>query len=175
MAEVHIIGSLVGASEFPKSALCCHWEIIAGEFWSPVEGELAGQTHVDAPLDPELTVWNHPIDIHFTTTSLAGWPRLRVQVFHQDVFGRNELYGYGFAHLPCSPGLHKIDIATWRPVGTGADQLWSYFLGATPQLRNLDLIDSPTDRFRLITSSMGKVHLEIAVMPRNFGSNGIEL
>ncbi|EGF82672.1 hypothetical protein BATDEDRAFT_22742 [Batrachochytrium dendrobatidis JAM81] len=150
MAELHILGTLVGASEFPKATLCCQWELTAGEKWTPVEGDLSGQTHVDVPL-------------------------IRVQVYYQDMFGRNELYGYGFAHIPSSPGLHKIDISTWRPVGTPSDQIWSYFLGATPQLKNLDLIDTPTDRFRLITASMGKVHLEINVMLRNFHNHGIDL
>ncbi|KAH6566472.1 hypothetical protein BASA62_006657 [Batrachochytrium salamandrivorans] len=143
MAELHILGTLVGASEFPNSTLCCHWELTAGEQWTPIEGDVSGQTHVDVPLDPDLCVWSYPIDIHLTTTSLSGWPKIRVQVFHQDMFGRNELYGYGFAHIPSSPGLHQIDISTWRPMGTAMDQLWSYFLGATPQLKNLDLIDTP--------------------------------
>ncbi|XJO74875.1 hypothetical protein BDV3_005632 [Batrachochytrium dendrobatidis] len=175
MAELHILGTLVGASEFPKATLCCQWELTAGEKWTPIEGDLSGQTHVDVPLDSNLCVWSHPIDIHLTTTSLLGWPKIRVQVYYQDMFGRNELYGYGFAHIPSSPGLHKIDISTWRPVGTPSDQIWSYFLGATPQLKNLDLIDTPTDRFRLITASMGKVHLEINVMLRNFHNHGIDL
>ncbi len=25
-------------------------------------------------------VWNHPIDVHFGTDSLAGWPRLLIEV-----------------------------------------------------------------------------------------------
>ncbi|KAI8918872.1 B9 domain-containing protein [Entophlyctis helioformis] len=173
MAELHIIGTLVGASEFPKSSLCCHWEVTTSESWSLVEGESTGQTHVDVPLDQDLCVWSHPIDLHYATTSIAGWPKIRVQVYHQDMFGRNELYGYGFAHIPTSPGVHMIDIATWRPVGTPADQLWSYYLGATPQLKNMDLVDNPADRFRLITTSMGKVHVEVAIVMRNFESNGM--
>eukprot|EP00842_Homolaphlyctis_polyrhiza_P005153 jgi/Hompol1/5639/HPOL_004609-RA len=173
MSEVHIIGSLVGASEFPQNALCCQWEFTAGEHWAVIEGEQTGQTHVDVPMDPELCVWSHPLDIHYATTSLAGWPKIRIQVYHQDMFGRNELYGYGFAHIPSAPGLHRIDISTWRPIGSPMDQLWSYFLGATPQLKNMDLVDNPIDRLRLITTSMGKVHMEIFVMVRNFATNGI--
>ena len=62
-AEVHLIGTLVGASEFPESTLCCKWSIIAGEEWNLIEGETFGQTHVDQPLDKHLTVWSHPIGI----------------------------------------------------------------------------------------------------------------
>lgn len=68
-----------------------------------------------------------------------------IQVYHQDRFGRNELYGYGFTNIPTTPGSHTIEISTWRPTGTFSDQLWgiytfylsAYFLGATPQLKNL--------------------------------------
>ena len=31
------------------------------------------------------------VDIHYSTTSITGWPKIRVQVFYQDMFGRNEL------------------------------------------------------------------------------------
>ena len=34
---------------------------------------------------------------------------------------RNELVGYGFSHLPSSPGLHNIKILTWRPTGDNND------------------------------------------------------
>ena len=30
--------------------------------------------------------------------------------------------GYGFCHVPTSPGNHKIECVTWRPVGTFAEQ-----------------------------------------------------
>ena len=61
MAEVHILGSLVGASGFPKPELSCKWEFISGSEWQLIEGDEAGQTQVDAPEDPSLTVWNHPL------------------------------------------------------------------------------------------------------------------
>lgn len=32
MAEVHIIGQIVGASKFPKQNLFCKWQIHAGMF-----------------------------------------------------------------------------------------------------------------------------------------------
>lgn len=51
----------------------------------------------------------------------------------------------------------------------------AYFLGATPQLKNLDMIANPSDRFRLETMTMGKVYLELNIMTRNFDSNGVVL
>ena len=104
----------------------------------------------------------------------TGWPKIHFQVWHQDAYGRNELYGYGFCHLPTSPGTHEIDCPTWRPVGTMREQISQLFLGGGPQLRNPDLIYSGADRYHLRTMAMGKVHLQIGVIMRNFDKYGIE-
>ncbi|RKO91569.1 B9 domain-containing protein 2 [Blyttiomyces helicus] len=153
MAEVHIIGSLHGATGFPRSELCCKWSLVSGDAWRLVEGEETGQTHVDLPA--------------------VGWPKFHVEVFHQDMFGRNELYGYGFVHVPTTPGVHQLDCVTWRPAGSLLDQLWAFFLGATPQLRDPTLVHTATDRFRLTTVAMGKVHLEVGVVLRGFDGYGV--
>ena len=42
----------------------------------------------------------------------------------QDTFGRNALAGYGFAHVPTSPGQHTIDVVTWQ-VFLGISSLFS--------------------------------------------------
>ena len=91
MAEVHIIGTLTGASDFAVSSLCCKYEVISGQGWNLLEGQPTGQTHVDTPLDGSKFVWNQPIDLHYNSKSLAGWPKLAVKVYNQDMFGRNIL------------------------------------------------------------------------------------
>lgn len=175
MAEVHVIGTLLGATGFPKPELCAKWAIVAGDGWTLLEGDDAGQTQVDIPEDPRYTVWSHPLDIHYATKTVAGWPKMVFQVFHQDVFGRNELYGYGFIHIPTTPGKHVLECVTWRPTGTLMDQIWSFFLGATPQLKSLDLVYNPSDRFRLQTTAMGKVHMEVNVVVRNFTQYNVKV
>ncbi|KAI8611816.1 B9 domain-containing protein 2-like protein [Chytriomyces sp. MP71] len=176
MAELFLIGTIDGASGFPKPELCAKWALIVGDGWTRVEGEDAGQTQVDLPGEDErFTVWSHPIDVHYATKTLSGWPKLMVQVFRQDAFGRNELYGYGFTHIPTTPGTHSIEISTWRPAGTMMDQVWTFFLGATPQLKSMDLVHNPSDRFRLHTRSMGRVHLTVAVAVRGFDEYGVLL
>ena len=49
MAELHIIGTLQGASGFPRSELCCKWAIVAGDDWKVIEGDTEGRTQVDLP------------------------------------------------------------------------------------------------------------------------------
>ena len=38
-----------------------------------------------------MTIWAHPIDVHYTLKGIDGWPRLQLEIFGVDGFGRNEL------------------------------------------------------------------------------------
>ena len=118
MAEVHLIGQLIGASEFPEEkGLFCKFAIQTGAAWKVLavsgeipaihkmgerliqisrtfcnsmvensfclQGRIEGQTQVDKPEEGETSFWSHPIDVHFATRSLQGWPRILLQVYHQ--------------------------------------------------------------------------------------------
>ncbi|XP_052768884.1 B9 domain-containing protein 2-like [Mya arenaria] len=174
MAEVHIIGQIYGATGFPDHSLFCKWGIHAGGAWKVLAGDREGQSQVDNPVNQEAAFFGHPIDIHFATKGLQGWPKLHFQIWHQDSFGRNELYGYGFCHVPTSPGMHNIECQTWKPSGTYREQITQSFLGGGPQLKNPDLIYSSALRCKLVTTAMGTIHLKIGVILRNFDKFGIE-
>ena len=87
---------------------------------------------------------------------------------------RNELVAYGFSHLPTSPGQHNFEIVTWRPSGSLRDTISQFYIGGSHQLRNPDLVISSTDRYRLSTTTMGKVYVQLAVILRNFEKFGVE-
>jgi len=174
MAEVHIIGQIESGLEFPKSNLFCKWGIHAGGAWRLIAGVKEGQTHVDNPIHEEVASWSHPIDVHFATKGIQGWPRLHLQVWNQDIHGRNQLFGYGFVHIPTSPGSHLVECMTWKPVGNFQEEMQSYFVGGCPQLRKSDLVYSGVDRYKLFTKAMGKVIIRLNVIFRNFDKYGIE-
>ncbi|XP_054759744.1 B9 domain-containing protein 2-like [Lytechinus pictus] len=173
MAEVHVIGQILGASGFSNQNLYCKWKIHTGGAWKVIAGIREGQTQVDLPQNENFAVWSHPIDIHFATKGLQGWPKLKFEVYHQDDFGRNELYGYGFCHLPTSPGTHDIQCPTWRPSGTFREQVSQYFIGGASQLRNADMVQS-AERYTLQTVAMGKVHCQLGIILKNFDKYGVE-
>ncbi|KNC46775.1 B9 domain-containing protein 2 [Thecamonas trahens ATCC 50062] len=193
MAEVHVIGEIAGASGFPSSSLFCKWSLEVGasgavigrggeggeayaaaEGWRKISGTTSGRTQVDAPADDAPTVWAHPFDVHYALSTVVGWPRLKVEVWHQDRYGRDELYGYGFVHLPTAPGAHELDIATWRPARSWWDSLKAFFLGGSPELVNDDVVTAPLDRFNLQTESMGFVHVSVNVIHRHFAENDVQ-
>ena len=72
MAELHLIGQIVGASEFPDSSLFCKFGIHTGGAWKVLGGLREGQTQVDNPEIGDTAYWSHPIDIHFATKGLQG-------------------------------------------------------------------------------------------------------
>ncbi|KAM9047317.1 B9 domain-containing protein 2 [Balaenoptera ricei] len=174
MAEVHVIGQIMGATGFSESSLFCKWGIHTGAAWKLLSGVREGQTQVDTPQIGDMAYWSHPIDLHFATKGLQGWPRLHLQVWSQDSFGRCQLAGYGFCHVPSSPGTHQLDCPTWRPLGSWREQLARAFVGGGPQLLHGDAIYSGADRYRLHTAAGGTVHLELGLLLRHFDRYGVE-
>eukprot|EP00075_Anas_platyrhynchos_P015189 XP_027304442.1 B9 domain-containing protein 2-like [Anas platyrhynchos] len=102
-----------------------------------------------------------------------GWPKLHLEVWHQDSLGRSELLGYGFCHVPSTPGCHSLTCVTWRPRGTWGERLRRFWLGGGPQLLNPDPAYAP-DRFRLRTEAAGTVRMELGVILRHFQRYGVQ-
>ncbi|XP_076058537.1 B9 domain-containing protein 2-like [Oratosquilla oratoria] len=174
MAEVHIIGQITGATGFQVSGLFCKWSLQLGVGWRVVEGVTEGQTQVDCPvIDSEQTSWCHPVDIHLATRGIQGWPRIILQVFRQDDYGRVDLCSYGVIHVPTCPGTHKLTCHTWRPTGTFFEEVQRSLIGGGRQLLSTEYIHSGLDRYQLQTTPMGMVHLELGILLRNFEKHGI--
>uniref|UniRef100_A0A8C2UNR7 B9 domain-containing protein 2 n=1 Tax=Chinchilla lanigera TaxID=34839 RepID=A0A8C2UNR7_CHILA len=72
MAEVHVIGQIIGATGFSESSLFCKWGIHTGAAWKLLSGVREGQTQVDTPQVGDMAYWCHPIDLHFATKGLQG-------------------------------------------------------------------------------------------------------
>ena len=49
----------------------------------------------------------------------------------------------------------------------------AYFMGTSAQLKNLDLIHTPNERFKLVTQAMGKVYVDVSVVVKNFSEYGV--
>ena len=53
-----------------------------------------------------MFVWSHPIDLHFTTSDLNGWPRCIFKVWVLDSSNKMDICSYGICILPRVPGFH---------------------------------------------------------------------
>ena len=168
MAQLYIIGQIVGASGFPRNSLFCKWGVHTGEAWRLLSGLKEGQTQVDVPRTGDMAFWSHPIELHYETNGIQGWPKFHLQVWHQDEFGRCQLFGYGYCHVPSSPGQHRVRCVTWRPLGPCQELFAQMFVGGGAQLRSPELVYSGVDRYRLHTEAMGTGELELGVIMRHF-------
>ena len=114
------------------------------------------------------------MDLHFGCTALEGWPKVSVEVWSQDQFGRNVLAGYGCCYVPTSPGMHHIDCVTWLPAGSLWDRLKATFLGTSPSLNHPEIAYSDIDRLELNTCTAGTIHLDLQILLLDFRHRGVE-
>ena len=163
-ADAYFIGRLLGCSGF-KEGTFCRWWISIGSHWKLVNGLDKGHTQTDFSNDSSgLSVWSHPIDVYYEFSDVQGWPKLCCEVWEHDDQGRSYLGGYGFASMPMSPGIHKLEIPLWRPSGTFIEDLTTKYLGGSPHLRETSLLSTPTDRFRLKGDTVGTVSADISLI-----------
>jgi B9 domain-containing protein 2 len=140
-----------------------------------------------------MTLWAHPIDVHFKHSSMQGWPRILVQVWSVDSYGRSDLIANGFGHIPAAvrdssldpppphfiahciqiyafvqAGSFEIECPTWRPSGSESDEWRAFFLGGVPQLLTDEVLFNQAwdDRSKLVTVPSGKVHVQVDVLLR---------
>ena len=178
--ELHIIGEIISGDGF-GSGISCRWILETGKYWSHVSGEQFGQTQTVyrnewQPFTDALT-WNHPVDVHYTTNSIQGWPRLLVQVSGLDQFSRLRVLGYGFTHVPCQAGNWPLTVECWRPTGSLQDEMSTLFLGTTVELIDYDAIFAKAweQRCRLITVPSGRVHVNLNIVHRHFEEHNVDL
>nr|CDJ90592.1 B9 domain containing protein [Haemonchus contortus] len=147
MAEVYVSGQIESADGFGDNRLCCRWTLQTGGGWRVVEGAVEGQTQTDLPSVFDEAYFAHPIDLHLATKTIQGWPRIQLQVWHHDIYGRQELVGYGSLFLPSTPGEHEVS--------------------------SLAVLEDATERMRISTVAMGQVRLRLYVITRHFEQFGI--
>mmetsp|Transcript_8236 Transcript_8236/g.30429 ORF Transcript_8236/g.30429 Transcript_8236/m.30429 type:complete len:180 (-) Transcript_8236:2466-3005(-) len=174
MAELHIIGQLLNASQFKQPSLFVIFHIESGSKWKHCSGLLESQTQVSQKNSKGEAILAHPIDVLFSTSSCIGWPKISCEVWFQDKYGRNDFAGYGVLNVPTANGMHEVECVCWRPVGGFLDRISEGFVGGMMQVRDKSIIHNGEDRHKLTTWSVGKLRFRLGVMG-NFSKFGIEM
>ncbi|XP_052747362.1 pyruvate kinase isoform X2 [Bicyclus anynana] len=143
--------------------------------WSLISGYSEGQT-ISAKADYKKNViWNQPIDLHYVSKGIQGWPKIVLQVNCLDSLGRSWIVGYGSCNIPAAPGQHLIKVPCWVPAATTVtDKLRQMFIGGAHELSQTDIVNLGCDRFKLNTQSKGDIELRIYIILRNFNQFGVE-
>jgi Meckel syndrome type 1 protein len=63
---------------------------------------------------------------------------LLFQVNSVDDWGRHRIEGYGFVRMPVEPGHHQLAVPTWRPRGSLASEIHSFFLGGSVRIMKVE-------------------------------------
>lgn len=180
MAEVHLIGQILEATDFDDSSLFAKWTLQAGSCWRHLEGFNSGQTQLSDRCKEEdgsnRHYWSHPIDVHYLTKGLQGWPRLEFQVWGVDWTGKCNISAYGFMSIPTQPGYHELTCSTWRPVGDLRRRILDHITGYRMHLVNpSDIVGNGLNRHSIQTSSMGTIKVDLTVVLKGFEKYGIDI
>lgn len=143
--------------------------MISGSLWKFIEGESEGQTSSDSNRLDTKSIFAHPIDLHLSTRGIQGWPKLSVEIFSVNSLKQFYPVGVGFTYIPTKPGLHKINIVTWRiaPI-TFFDSVKEKFFTGGFTIVKKDLIISGIERYKISTISSGSVNVELSLVFKHF-------
>lgn len=121
MAEVHLIGEIVGAEGFPSQNLFCKWGLSVGSAWEVLEGLQEGQTQVD---HPQVSIWIYrsPLFIGFvlrTESSRNGHTQL---VSHSLCAGLVNCSFFLYRYPPCLQRASRLAKIVFSSMARGL--LW---------------------------------------------------
>ena len=138
------------------------------EDWNVEDGSEGGLTQVarkNVDGGPPVFVFNYPLDVSYSSTNVAGWPRLMVSMFSINGLGNHTLAGYGVAHVPTAPGRYTRYIRTFRP---RSSSLWqkinAWLFGDPPEFLNLPKVlgdGKGREVARVVSSGVVKVTFNV--------------
>lgn len=188
MAEVHLIGHLLEASGFDDKSLFAKWSLKTASNWTVLEGLKEGQTHLSNAfadstqdsgqdgLDCNRHIWSHPIDVHYVTKGLSGWPKFEFQIWTVDWMGKANISSYGYLSIPMHPGYHELTCYTWRPVGDIRRRIVDYMTGYRMHLVDpSDPIINGFQRHAIQAQSMGTITVELNLVFKDFDNYGLDI
>eukprot|EP00892_Ulva_mutabilis_P012082 jgi/Ulvmu1/9246/UM005_0346.1 len=148
-----ICGQIVGFSGQGNKILRCTWRIQTDWTARAQDGMAKGTTQVAQPAHAQLNdfcCWAHPVELELErqNDTEQGWPKLVLEVDEiQHAFGcsgggRATTLAYAVAPLPCSQGMHRVDVPCMRVYDRRAPRdisaLTAWF-GETRQMIGLSL------------------------------------
>ena len=177
--QLYVFGEIEGACASANfRELSCSWRIVYGEPWEVLQGTANGETFTaHAQFIQPWFCWNHPVQLHFVTRAVEGWPKLELTVYGVDVHGRAQIAGYGVQPLPTGAGAHDLCVSCWRPSGaTYRERLRNIFLGVVSGLPGGRApADKELDRAGLQTQHVADVRVRLSMLQQDWDKNGVEL
>eukprot|EP01041_Mallomonas_annulata_P002148 gene2148-4179_t len=154
----------------------CRYSYFFGPDWMIKTGIQTGISQTSRKSTSNIEdgiVWNFPIDVTFKSTNVFGWPRIALNVYGMDFFGRDVVRGYGSALIPPIAGMHEIDVETYVPMGSSMlNNLISWLMGNPPEFFDSTLVCKGEGREVTRVQSTGYVRLKINVVTKGMQAVG---
>ncbi|XP_077996076.1 tectonic-like complex member MKS1 [Glandiceps talaboti] len=184
-----ILGEVISARNFEHDNLYIHYFIELPRNWSAARNQqLSGvsqicQTKVEGRENVAYFCYPFEFDVLYRNEDitedekyvLPHWPQLFVEVLSLDSWQRYRTEGYGYVDMPGTPGIHNIEIHTWRPMGNSVvDKMRSFFIGGSPELEDPTYTAIPAthegeilSKFGFKTESSGTVQLRLNMVQQS--------
>ena len=181
---VLVVNGTICHAEFPGSGkLTCNYRFVYGPDWEVVRvtGEnaslLSGMTQIAgrAGAHRPIFTWNFPLEIAFKSTNPYGWPKLVMTVCAAKGKGDFPIVGYGWCHVPVSPGRYQNVIKLFKPRSSSTIQsILASITGKQPELINPATACSGEGREVMRTQSEGSVLVTFDIITKDMHQFGFE-
>eukprot|EP01038_Epipyxis_sp_PR26KG_P012319 gene12319-16523_t len=177
MPDVYFIGEISHTESISTSAISVTWAIVPGNTdWNLKSGISFGETQTCLKSDSNESVLNHPIDLHFHTSSSEGWPVIVYEVWDRTYEESRNFVGCGSVWLPIYSNNQHIIGHVWRPVSHGLNVLGDLFIDSCPDFLSIrELSIDPFLRSTLKVESVGTIHLNLNILTCGFESFGVNI
>lgn len=155
------------------------YSIVAGPDWMIGAGTDLGITqiarfkiHQDSR---RWFVWNQPISVCYRSYNFFGWPQIVLSVYYFDIFGKDQVLGYGCAHLPVtgsSASSPKQVVKIYSPQSTSfLKRIVSWITGKKPELVETNLFARGDLRSSLQMVYVGQIELSLYLTTKDVSKN----
>ena len=181
--SIHLFGSLESGEFSSANDVYIKYSIVTGPDWILSCGSDVGitqisrfkgvRTHQHAGRE---FIWNQPISVSYRSYNYYGWPQIVLSAYYFDIFGKNQILGYGSTHLPVSsqPGANirqRVDI--YAPESSSiSNRILSWLTGRRPELVDSNLFARPDCRKLLQVILVGHVNLVFNLTTKDVFRNG---
>jgi B9 domain-containing protein 1 len=179
-----IVNGQIEYAEYPgANNLSCQYKFIYGTDWEVVRvtGEGASlesgitQSAERAPGDRAIYTWNFPIEITFKSTNPYGWPKIVLSIVEQKGRGMLPVRGYGWIHIPVTPGRYQLNVRLFRPRSSSIFQeITSALWGKEPEFIKPEFVCEDKGREVTRVKSEGCVSIKLDIMTKNMTHFGFD-
>lgn len=177
---VHFVGTIDNGYFEKVNDVYIKYSIICGPDWILSSGDDVGITQIAryriSEDGAQKFVWNQPISVSYRSFNYYGWPQIVLSVYHYDLFGNDQILGYGCTHLPISNQHRtnqKLQVQIYSPQSSSiGKQLISWITGRKPELVDANLFARGDCRSVLQTVTFGLVELDFSLTTKDVSSAG---